>query len=193
MADGSANVSPIKRPCAIFVGERRSARKGFVWGIVLLAIGLLLLFVTYGTEYGVLWTLYYCFLSCTVIAAGFIHCWCRLVCRWCISSGSCAHGVSHSWFECGKMKQTWDGIHKYTIGRIDASGHSLIEAGETPDPNFLESHPLNIRRTLQPGLSLAVRSEAVPRIDWDQPLARPINGSSMRLELGVPVRDDPPV
>jgi hypothetical protein len=81
------------------------------------------------------------------------------------------------------MKQTWGDIHKDRKGE-DASGHSLNEAGETPDPNFLESHPLNIRRTLQPGLSLAVRSEAVPRIDWDHSLARPIDGSSMRLDLG---------
>lgn len=58
------------------------------------------------------------------------------------------------------------------------------KAGTTPDPNFLESHPLNIRRTLQPGLSLVVRSEAAPRIDWDQLLARSIDGSSMRLDLG---------
>lgn len=56
----------------------------------------------------------------------------------------------------------------------------------TPDPNFLESHPLNIRRTLQPWFEFGVctmlyvlillhtqlRTE-VPIIDWDHLLARP--------------------
>lgn len=51
---------------------------------------------------------------------------------------------------------------------------------------------ISILRTLQPGLSLAVRSEAALIGISLHPLARPTD-RVMRLDLGVPVRDDPPV